>query len=128
MPDNILVARAVDDIGQADDTEAVVALMTAFGHKLRVQIWTSLVSHGDEGLTAGAIAMHFQLPASSLSFHLQLLTRVGALRLRHTGRHTIYAVRPETLERLHRFISEMLSGNLANELSIQHDSNRRTLR
>ena len=89
-----------------------VALMTALGHKFRVEIWCFLVPYGEAGLTAGNIATQFRVAPSSLSFHLQLMTRVGALKLRHNGRHTIYAVHPQTLNALRRFLTNLLAGTV----------------
>jgi DNA-binding transcriptional ArsR family regulator len=82
------------------DTDTAVALMALLGHRLRMEIWRTLLPYKSAGLTAGAIAMRTDMVPSSLSFHLQQMTKAGLLALRHDGRFTIYWVNTEPVSAL----------------------------
>ena len=82
------------------DTDTAVALMALLGHQLRMEIWRTLLPYKSAGLTAGAIAMRTDMVPSSLSFHLQQMTKAGLLALRHDGRFTIYWVNTEPVSAL----------------------------
>ena len=73
-----------------DPTQAVAAL-SALGHETRLAIFRMLVERGPEGLSAGTIAEHLDMPPSSLTFHLQHLHRAGLLTQRRLHRQLIYA-------------------------------------
>lgn len=70
--------------------EAIAAL-GALAHEHRLTIFRLLVEHGPEGLPAGVIAEKVGLPPSSLTFHLQHLTRPGLLVPRRASRQIYYA-------------------------------------
>jgi ArsR family transcriptional regulator, arsenate/arsenite/antimonite-responsive transcriptional repressor len=92
---------------ELNDDDAV-SLLVALGHRLRINIWRHLLRCGEPGMTAGAIAARFATPPSSLSFHLQQLTRAGALRQRHNGRQIIYSAQPHLVDALCRFFTDTL--------------------
>jgi DNA-binding transcriptional ArsR family regulator len=70
--------------------EAIDAL-GALAHENRLAIFRLLVEQGPEGLPAGTIAETVGLPPSSLTFHLQQLTRAGLLKPRRSSRQIFYA-------------------------------------
>ena len=69
--------------------EAITAL-SALAHEHRLTIFRLLVEQGPEGLAAGVIAEQIGLPPSSLTFHLQHLTRAGLLMARRASRQIFY--------------------------------------
>ena len=71
-------------------TEAIAAL-SALAHEHRLTIFRLLVEQGPEGLPAGVIAERVGLQPSSLTFHLQHLTRAGLLVPRRASRQIFYA-------------------------------------
>jgi DNA-binding transcriptional ArsR family regulator len=71
-------------------TEAIAAL-SALAHEHRLTIFRLLVEQGPEGLPAGAIAEKVGLQPSSLTFHLQHLTRAGLLVPTRASRQIFYA-------------------------------------
>jgi DNA-binding transcriptional ArsR family regulator len=71
-------------------TEAVAAL-GALAHDHRLAIYRLLVEQGPEGLPAGVIGEKVGLLPSSLTFHLQHLTRAGLLLPRRVSRQIYYA-------------------------------------
>src|ERR1700722_5108850 len=92
--------RASDNTPYFPDTESAVTVMTVLAHKLRIEIWCTLIPHGSSGLTAGAIAAQLHVAPSSLSFHLNQMARVGALVMRQNGRHNIYSAHTELVAAL----------------------------
>jgi DNA-binding transcriptional ArsR family regulator len=71
-------------------TQAIVAL-GALAHEHRLTIFRLLVEKGPGGLPAGVIAEKVGLQPSSLTFHLQHLTRAGLLVPTRASRQIFYA-------------------------------------
>lgn len=90
------------------DVGTVVAVLTALGNKLRIEIWCMLVPHGTTGMSAGAIATQLAMAPSSISFHLQQMAKVGVLQPKQNGRSTIYAVRTELVSTLCKFLTSTI--------------------
>ena len=115
MSDNAQpLAAAVGDHADAVDVpskigiDTAAAAMTVLGNKLRLEIWCVLVPYGPAGLTAGAVATRFAMPASTISFHLQQMTKIGALQTRQNGRHSIYFVQTEAFADLCDFLTALI--------------------
>ena len=70
---------------------AAIAALGALAHEHRLAIFRLLVEHGPDGLPAGVIAAKVGLVPSSLTFHLQHLTRSGLLTQQRQSRQIIYA-------------------------------------
>jgi DNA-binding transcriptional ArsR family regulator len=68
-----------------------IAALGALAHEHRLAIFRLLIEHGPEGLPAGVIAERVGLLPSSLTFHLQNLTRAGLLAPRRESRQIFYA-------------------------------------
>jgi DNA-binding transcriptional ArsR family regulator len=88
------------------DTKTAVALMALLGHRLRMEIWRTLLPYKSAGLSAGAIAVQTDMAPSSLSFHLQQMTKAGLLALRHDGRFIIYCVNTEPVVALCDYLAD----------------------
>ncbi len=87
------------------DANALAAL-SALAHEHRLQVFRLLVRHSPEGLAAGDIAAHLQLPPSSLSFHLGSLERAGLIASRREQRHIIYTANLGGMRGLLSFLTE----------------------
>ncbi len=87
------------------ESDALAAL-SALAHEHRLRVFRLLVRHSPEGLAAGDIAAHMQLPPSSLSFHLGHLERAGLLASRREQRHVIYTANLDGMRRLLSFLTE----------------------
>lgn len=87
------------------DTDALAAL-SALAHEHRLRVFRLLVRHSPEGLAAGDIAAHMQLPPSSLSFHLASLERAGLIASRRVQRHIIYTADLGGMRGLLSFLTE----------------------
>jgi ArsR family transcriptional regulator, arsenate/arsenite/antimonite-responsive transcriptional repressor len=101
-------AAATSDHSEMDVSTAV-AVMTVLGNKLRIEIWCKLMPHCTTGLTAGAIANQLAMAPSSVSFRLQQMAKVGALKPQPNGRYTIYSVRTELVCELCKFLTGTIS-------------------
>ncbi len=86
-------------------TEAIAAL-SALAHEHRLTIFRLLVEHGPDGLPAGLIAEKVGLQPSSLTFHLQHLTRAGLLIPRRASRQIFYAADFEAMSSLVGYLTE----------------------
>jgi ArsR family transcriptional regulator, arsenate/arsenite/antimonite-responsive transcriptional repressor len=69
----------------------VIGALSALAHEHRLTIFRLLVEQGPEGLPAGVIAEKVGLQPSSLTFHLQHLTRAGLLVPTRASRQIFYA-------------------------------------
>src|SRR5687767_1258335 len=85
--------------------EALSAL-GALAHEHRLAIYRLLVKHGTEGLPAGVIAEQLGLVPSSLTFHLQHLTRAGLLTQRRVSRQIFYATDFAAMSSLIGYLTE----------------------
>ena len=92
-----------------DAAKAVTAL-GALAHEHRLAIYRMLVEAGPDGLAAGAIAERLAVPSSSLTFHLQHLTRAGLIGQRRAGRQLLYATDFAVMNGLVGFLTENCCG------------------
>ena len=91
-------------------SEIAVAALNALANEHRLAVFRALVQKGPEGLAAGAIADALDLPASSLSFHLAHLTRVGLIVQRRESRSLIYSADFAVMNGLVGFLTENCCG------------------
>lgn len=87
-------------------THEVIAALAALAHEHRLGIYRALVAQGTEGLAAGQIAERVGLVPSSLTFHLQHLTRAGLITQRRVGRQLIYAASFPAMDQLIAYLTE----------------------
>jgi DNA-binding transcriptional ArsR family regulator len=80
-------------------------VLAALGNEVRLTLWRVLTPHSPPGLPAAAIASMLSIAPSTLSFHLQLMTRAGLLTQRRSSRSIIYAVNTDTTDALYQFLA-----------------------
>jgi DNA-binding transcriptional ArsR family regulator len=66
----------------------------------------------DEPRAVGEIAEHFDITQQAVSQHLQVLKEAGLVGVRKDGQRRLYLVRPEGLETLEVFLSELWPAGL----------------
>ena len=76
----------------------------------RRQAMLRLVRH--EPRSVGEIASHFDITQQAVSQHLQVLKGAGLVDVRKRGQQRLYVVRPDGLEALHAFLTELWPGAL----------------
>lgn len=79
---------------------------SALGHEDRLRIFRLLVRAGPEGNCVDDIKRRLKMPGSTLSHHLDALTRSRLLSARRAGRFIFYAVNWRETADLIRFLTE----------------------
>jgi ArsR family transcriptional regulator, arsenate/arsenite/antimonite-responsive transcriptional repressor len=83
-----------------------VEQLNALGQEGRLEIFRLLVRAGPLGSCVDEIRRRFGMPGSTLSHHLDTLTRSGLLSARRAGRFIYYAINWPAAARLIRFLTE----------------------
>ncbi|HWK45757.1 MAG TPA: helix-turn-helix domain-containing protein [Stellaceae bacterium] len=92
------------------ETKQAVQALGALAHDHRLAVYRMLVTRGPDGLPAGVIAERLGVPPSSLTFHLQHLTRAGLATQRRVSRQLIYAADFARMNGLVGFLTENCCG------------------
>lgn len=90
--------------------DAAVARLSALSQHQRLAAFRALVATGPAGLSAGALAEHLALPASTLSFHLAQLANAGLVHRVRAGRSLIYTADFTAMRNLVAFLTENCCG------------------
>lgn len=72
------------------ELKLAIASLSALAHEGRLEVFRLLIKAGAEGLPAGEIARRLEVPPSSLSANLNLLSHAGLVQSRREGRSIIY--------------------------------------
>lgn len=86
------------------DIERLAGMMGAMGAPQRLRIMRLLLSAHPEGLPAGEIQAELEIPASTLSHHLDKLRQAGVVRVRRAGTYLWYSADTEALQALLSFL------------------------
>jgi ArsR family transcriptional regulator len=93
-----------------------IAQFNALGQEGRLEIFRLLVRAGPQGLCVDDIKRRVPMPGSTLSHHLDTLTRSGLLSARRASRFIYYAVNWAETARLIRFLTEDCCADLHHSL------------
>jgi ArsR family transcriptional regulator, arsenate/arsenite/antimonite-responsive transcriptional repressor len=85
---------------------AVIEALGALAQETRLDIFRLLVAAGEDGIAAGRIGDQLDLPAPTLSFHLNQLRHAGLVVPRREGRSIIYAADYAAMNGLLGFLTE----------------------
>ena len=80
-------------------------LLAALGHESRLAIFRKLVEAGTEGISAGTLSEQLNLPAATLSFHLNQLQHVGLIQGHRLGRFIFYSATFTLMDTLLTFLT-----------------------
>ena len=80
--------------------------LAALGHPVRLGILRYVVQAGDQGVAAGQIQAHFDVPASTLSHHLKRLLEASLLSSRGEGTFHYYHAEYKALRGLTNYLWE----------------------
>lgn len=86
--------------------EAHAEQLGALGHPARLAVIRLVVQAGTDGLAAGEIQAKLDIPASTLSHHIDRLARTGLLEARREGTYIYYSAVFETLRALTDYLWE----------------------
>lgn len=76
----------------------------AIGHEVRLRVLRLLLAAHPEGLVAGKIQEELDIPASTLSHHLETLLHDGLVHQAREGRFLRYTANTDTLQELLDFL------------------------
>ena len=88
------------------EKRSAIAALAALAQESRLDIFRLLVQAGPDGLPAGRIAERLELPAATLSFHLNQLRHAGLVTFRRESRSLIYAAEYSTMNDLLDYLTE----------------------
>jgi DNA-binding transcriptional ArsR family regulator len=116
-----------------DDTRIVVvkefvSQLSALGQSGRLEIFRLLVRAGPDGTCVDEIKRRVKMPGSTLSHHLDALTRCGLLTAHRAGRFIYYAVNWPKAAKLIRFMTEDCCADLHQTLGASPDPSQSTNR
>ncbi len=83
-----------------------VAMLSALAQETRLSLFRLLIRKGPNGLNAGEIARHLNVPNSTLSYHLSELTQAGLILSHKEQRAVIYSANMDGVDWLLRFLVE----------------------
>ena len=72
------------------DEKAAVASLAALAQEARLRVFRALVGAGPGGMTPSALSAMLDIPASTLSFHLEELGHAGLVTAVREGRNLHY--------------------------------------
>jgi ArsR family transcriptional regulator, arsenate/arsenite/antimonite-responsive transcriptional repressor len=98
-----------------------VSQLSALGQSGRLEIFRLLVRAGPQGSCVEEIKRRVRMPGSTLSHHLDALTRCGLLSAHRSGRFIYYAVNWPKAGKLIRFITEDCCADLHKTLGAPPD-------
>ena len=87
-----------------------VTKLTSLAQESRLETFRLLAKAGPEGMAAGEIAQHLEVPPATMSFHLNQLRNAGLIESRRESRSIIYALRTEEIRELLGFITDECCG------------------
>jgi len=87
-------------------TKDAADMLSALAYEARLNIFRYLVKIGPEGASAGDIAKECDIPASTLSHHLNQMRNAGLLERTRDSRSLIYSTNFTNMNALIDFLSE----------------------
>ena len=85
-------------------SEQAILAFAALAQSTRLDVFRLLVAHEPDGLPAGEIARHMDVPHNTMSSHLAILTRAGLIEAERRSRSIIYRARLDAVRALAGFL------------------------
>jgi len=87
------------------ESEPAILALAALAQSTRLDTFRLLVRHEPDGVPAGEIARHLEVPHNTMSAHLNVLSRAGLVRSERQSRSIIYRA---DLERFRQVMTYLL--------------------
>jgi ArsR family transcriptional regulator len=87
-----------------DDLQRLAKLFGALGHLARLAVVRELLRAHPKGLLVGDLQGRLDIPASTLSHHLDTLRKAGIVQTEREGTSLRQRIRTEVLMELHGFL------------------------
>ena len=81
-----------------------IQLMSALAQPTRMEVFLTLAQHRPDGLPVGELAKLVDTPPNTMSTHLSILARAGAVIATRDGRTVKYSVVPTAIRDLTLFL------------------------
>ncbi len=88
------------------EKSSIIAALAALAQESRLDAFRLLVQAGPEGMAAGEVAAALDVPANTLSFHLDRLRNAGLVNVERRSRSLIYSARYDTMRALLGYLTE----------------------
>ena len=88
------------------NSKEAVAALGALAQETRLAIFRHLVTAGEDGVSAGAIATELDVPSPTLSFHLKEIERAAIVSSRRESRLIYYTANYAGMRELIDFLTE----------------------
>jgi len=85
-------------------SEQAIQAFAALAQPTRLDVFRLLMEHEPDGLPAGEIARHMDVPHNTMSSHLAILTRAGLIEAERRSRSIIYRARLDAVRALAGFL------------------------
>lgn len=83
-----------------------VKSLAALAQESRLKAFRLLVQAGEQGMPAGEISEHLQVPPATLTFHLKELASAGLISQTKQGRSVIYSMNAAAMASLLDFLMQ----------------------
>lgn len=95
------------------DNQQTILALGALAQATRLDIFRLLIRHEPEGLPAGEVAHHLDVPQNTMSSHLSILARAGLVRAERRSRSVIYRADLDGLREMMVFLVNDCCGGRA---------------
>lgn len=104
----------------SDEANRFASRFAALGHAARLEVLRLLLAAHPDGLVVGEIQERLEIPASTLSHHLDALRQEGLVTQEREGRNLRYRAGTDTLSAVLDFLyAECCSGAVAVEAPVR---------
>ncbi len=91
---------------EGQSLEEMAARLEALGNPTRLAIFRALIKAGDNGANVGAIQSEVNIPASTLTHHIQKLVKAGLVTQERKSRELICRASYETIDSTIDYLKE----------------------
>lgn len=95
------------------ENEQVILALAALAQTTRLDVFRLLVAAEPDGLPAGEIARHLEVPHNTMSSHLGILSRASLVRSERFSRSIVYRADLEALRAVIAFLLKDCCGGRA---------------
>jgi ArsR family transcriptional regulator len=92
------------------EADSAIKRLSALAQDARLQLFRLLVKAGPDGMAAGDIARHLEIPANTLSAQLLILANAELVKARRDGRSIIYRANFEAMTDLLVYLTQDCCG------------------
>jgi DNA-binding transcriptional ArsR family regulator len=86
------------------ESNQAISIFAALAQPTRLDVFRLLIAHEPDGLPAGEVARHMNVPHNTMSTHLAILTRAGLIEAERRSRSIIYRARLDAVRALTGFL------------------------